>query len=194
MTPPRAERLCMPWFLLMTALLLAACSSIAGTAAPSTSNPPTRSSAPPTLDPRAEILELHYLRSTIAGRQAEHTAVVRGDGRVALTDELAGTEHRFALTPKELARLDELLATLVDAPEPTSVVSDVGRIDARFPVDGRDVSVSVDDWSMAGGTARLPAGERAVADAMIELRDLLVRMPNGSTSGSAPSTAVSTTG
>lgn len=186
---------------LVTALTLSACSSVAGTSpgtSPATPVTPssTAGSSPsstPT-DPSAEVLVLHYLRSTIAGRQAEHTATVRGDGQVALADEIDGTEHRYTLTQPELARVDELLPVLADAPEPTNVVSDVGRIDARFPAGGREVSVSVDDWSMAGGTARLPGDERAVADAMIELRDLLIREPvAGSASGSAPSSGATAT-
>lgn len=186
---------------LVTALALSACSSVAGTS-PSTSPPATPAtpsstagsspSSTPT-DP-SDVLVLHYLRSTIAGRQAEHTATVRGDGQVALADEIDGTEHRFTLTQPELARVGELLPVLADAPEPTNVVSDVGTIDARFAVGGREVSVSVDDWSMAGGTARLPADERAVADAMIELRDLLIReRVAGSAPGSAPSSGAAPT-
>lgn len=187
------------WLVLLIAFGLAGCGgAVAGTSpgatpAAASSTAVSSPSNTPT-DPSAEVLVLHYLRSTIAGRQAEHTAVVRGDGQVALADEIDGTEHRFTLTQTELARVGELLPVLADAPEPTNAVSDVGRIDARFPVGGREVSVSVDDWSMAGGTARLPADERAVADAMIELRDLLIReRVAGSAPGSAPSTRAAPT-
>ena len=183
-------------FTLMFALVLSACSSVAGTSpgstpAGSSTGPTVPSSAAPSteaVDPTTEIFELHYRRSTIAGTQSEHTATVLGGGQVEVADQLDGTQHRFELTQAELARLGELLPVLADAPEPTSVVSDVGSIDATFSVAGRKVAVTVDDWSMAGGTARLPADERVVADAMIELRDLLIREPAGSvpTTGATP--------
>lgn len=195
----------LPWLALLLTLVLASCSSVAGTSpsvrsgAPSTSTPvgsstglPDPSSSSPSTgvaDPAAQILELHYLRSTMAGRQSEHTATVRGGGQVDVSDDLDGPQYRFTLSQPELARVGELLPLLADAPEPTNGVSDVGRIDARFPMDGKEVTFSIEDWSMAGGTARLPDDERVVADAMIELRDLLIREPAGSTSGSAAGTA-----
>lgn len=201
---PSGRRRGLGALLLAGIVLLAGCSAsidaapraspTSGTSASTVSTGPS-TTEPSTIDqdPDAVLVTLRYQRATIAGVQSTTEGELHVDGVAAVTSldaegkTVDRSEHR--LSSSELARARELIAAIGAGSEPSAAVSDVGRISLEIPVDGTIRSLSVDDWSAAGGTDGLSPWDKKFVDDVLELRDLVLH----ASTASPPSTMSTST-